>query len=93
MQTRDFIYVGDIISGLISALKSNNTNIRTINLGTNQSISINQIVKMFGSPKTTNIPERDEPKHITPADINPAKDLLNWEPKMKLEKWIKTQIQ
>ena len=48
---------------------------------------------MFGSPKTTNIPERDEPKHITPADINPAKDLLNWEPKMKLEKWIKTQIQ
>ena len=92
-QTRDFIYVGDIISGLISALKPNNTNIRTINLGTNQSISINQIVKMFGSPKTTNIPERDEPKHITPADINPAKDLLNWEPKMKLEKWIKTQIQ
>ena len=92
-QTRDFIYVGDIISGLISALKPNNTNIRTINLGTNQAISINQIVKMFGSPKTTNIPERDEPKHITPADINPAKDLLNWEPKMKLEKWIKTQIQ
>lgn len=91
-QTRDFIYVGDIISGLISALKPNNTNIRTINLGTNQSISINQIIKMFGSPKTTNIPERDEPKHITPADISSAKDLLNWEPKMKLKSWIQKQI-
>lgn len=91
-QTRDFIYVGDIVSGLVKALQPNNTDIRTINLGNNSSISINDIISMFGSPKTITIPERDEPKHITPADVNPAKTLLNWEPNMKLKNWIKKQI-
>ena len=63
-QTRDFIYVGDIVSGLIKALKPNTSDLRTINLGNNASISINDIIKMFNSPPTLNIPDRDEPKHI-----------------------------
>lgn len=91
-QTRDYVYVGDIVSGLVKSLKPNNTNIRTINLGNNSSVSINNIIKMFGSPKTINIPERDEPKHITPADLSPALELLGWEPKLKLKTWIQKQI-
>ena len=90
-QTRDFIYVGDIVSGLISALKPNSTNIRTINLGTGTSISINEIAHMF-STTTKNISDRNEPKHILPADISKAKKLLGWKPQMKLVDWIKNQI-
>ncbi len=91
-QTRDFIYVGDIVSGLVKALKPNDTNIRTINLGNNSSISINDIVSMLGSPSTVNVPKRDETKYAIPANISLAKKLLEWEPKMKLETWIKEQI-
>jgi len=90
-QTRDFIYVGDIISGLIKALRPNNTSINTINLGTGNTISINEIIKMFSS-NTVTLPERDEPKHIEPADISQAKNLLGWRPEMKLVDWVKNQI-
>ena len=44
---RDFTYVSDTCEGIIKALNINNKNIfgQTINLGSNYSISINQLIK------------------------------------------------
>ena len=44
------------------------------------------------SANTVTLPERDEPKHIEPADISQARNLLGWRPKMELVNWIKDQI-
>tara|TARA_R100001163_G_C5051044_1_gene187822 strand:- start:524 stop:1384 length:861 start_codon:yes stop_codon:yes gene_type:complete len=90
-QTRDYIYVGDIVNGLIKCLEYKG-NRKIFNLGTGKSVSINEIVSMFGNVKTINIPERNEPKHIKPSDILISKSELGWEAKTSMKSWIKNSI-
>lgn len=91
-QTRDYIYAGDIANGLFKCLDYNGNN-PIFNLGTGESVSINEIISMFGNPSTVNLPDRGEPKHMVPADISIAKNELNWEPKTNMRNWIQNAIQ
>ena len=95
-QTRDFVYVGDVVQANILAMKSN-VDHGFFNIGTNSTITVlelaNLIIDSFGlSLKPVHGPELPGDVKITKADISHAKKLLNWEPKTRIEEWLKSTI-
>jgi len=90
-QTRDFTHVYDIARANILAMNSKNVGHgEVINIGAGKNYSINKIAKMF-SDKIEYIAPVIEP-HDTLADNSLAKKLLNWSPRIKLEKGVKELI-
>lgn len=101
-QTRSFSYVEDTVNGIISMMKSKHYEV--FNIGNPTEITINQlanyIIQLTNSNSkliNKNLP-MDDPKQRKP-DISKAKELLNWEPKIKLEEgliktinWVEKQI-
>ncbi len=95
-QTRDFVYVGDVVQANILAMKSN-VDHGFFNIGTASTITVlelaNLIIDSFGlSLKPIHGPELPGDVKITKADISRAKKLLDWEPKMRIEDWLKSTI-
>jgi UDP-glucose 4-epimerase len=95
-QTRDFVYVGDVVAANIMAMKSNVAH-GFFNIGTASTISVNEladiIVSEFGlNVKPIHGPELPGDVHTTKADISLARKLLNWEPKVGIRDWLKEVI-
>ena len=95
-QTRDFVYVGDVVQANILAMKSN-VDHGFFNIGTNSTITVlelaNLIIDSFGlSLKPIHGPELPGDVKITKADISRAQKMLNWEPKTRIEEWLKSTI-
>jgi UDP-glucose 4-epimerase len=95
-QTRDFVYVGDVVQANVLAMNSN-VDHGFFNIGTNSTITVlelaNLIIDSFGLPlKPIHGPELPGDVKITKADISRAKKLLNWEPKTRIEEWLKSTI-
>lgn len=85
--TRDFVHVFDVVrANLLAAVSPNVGKGEMMNLGTGVETSVNDIARMVGG-ETMNEPERIESAH-TRADISRAKQLLGWEPTIKLEDGI-----
>jgi len=87
-QRRDFTYVGDVVRANILASKSHKVKDgQAINIGFGKNISINELAN-FIYHKKINLDAVDEPFENL-ADISKAKDLLNWEPSIFIQDWIK----
>ncbi len=87
-QRRDFTYVGDVVNANILASTSFNVGKgETINIGTGKNTSINDLADMIGGKKKYLNPVSEPFANL--ADIKKAKKLLDWEPKVTLESWIK----
>jgi UDP-glucose 4-epimerase len=89
-QKRDFIFVEDVVKAVYSSADSNISN-EIINIGAGNPRSVNEIAKMI-SDERINIPKRPGEPDITWADINKAKKLLNWEPKISLEEGVNIML-
>ncbi len=61
------------------------------NLGTGTNYSVNEVAKMI-SENTTIIEPRVGESRETLANINKAKTVLGWKPKVILEQWISEQL-
>ncbi len=85
-QLRTYTYVGDIVRANILAAESKIDDGRPVNIGQSNEFTVNQVAEMIGGP-TTKVPARIEPKRNL-CDNSLAKKLFNWEPTMKLDKWI-----
>ena len=90
LQTRSFCYVDDLIDGLVRLMNADKSIVGPINIGNPYEISVidlaNLIIKMTESKSTIqfmSLPS-DDPSQRQP-DINLAKDLLKWEPRINLE--------
>ena len=97
-QFRDFVYVDDVVNGIIKSLKNKKTNGQIINLGAGKPIMIKDIIlkicKIIGSgkPQFGKIKFRkDEIKCLYPS-ITKAKKILNWVPKVKINLGLKKTI-
>lgn len=95
-QTRDFVYVGDVVQANILAMKSN-VDHGFFNIGTNSTITVlelaNLVIGAFGlSLKPVHGPELPGDVKITKADISHAQKMLNWQPKTRIEEWLKSTI-
>jgi UDP-glucose 4-epimerase len=87
-QTRDFVHVSDVVRANILAMESNKVGKgEIINIGSSKESSVNIIANLIGGQKE-NIPARLEPRRSV-TEISCAKELLGWEPKIKLEEGVK----
>jgi UDP-glucose 4-epimerase len=86
-QTRDFTHVSDIVrANLLAASASTVGKGEVINIGAGRNVSVNDLAAMIGG-SNVHVEARLEP-HDTKADNRKAKELLNWEPTIKLEDGI-----
>ena len=88
-QSRSFCYVDDLIDGLIKLMDSPDQVTGPINLGNPVEFTMRQLAEMVvaklgGSSKLVHAPlPTDDPRQRQP-NIDKARDLLGWEPKVAL---------
>lgn len=85
-QTRDFTFVTDVASAILSAAKSNQQ-AKIYNVGSGKSISVNHIVELLGGEKI-HIPKRPGEPDCTFADISQIQKELDWKPKVSIEEGV-----
>lgn len=79
-QLRDFVHVEDVTKAFLMAAESNHQN-EIINIGSGEPKSIGHLADLIGG-RREHLPWRPGEPLITHADINKAKFLLNWNPKV-----------
>lgn len=96
-QTRDFVYVEDVVEANMLALNRKNAVGEAFNIGTGSSISVNQVAEtlkeIMGKRELKNIhaPPRPADGRHGYADISKAKRLLGFHPKVGLKNGL-TQL-
>jgi len=94
-QRRDFTHVYDIVNGLILSgekLVDGEVNGQFFELGSGENYSINQLAEAFGEHPKVKIPKRPGEMRETLCTDTLANELLGWEPKENLIKWVKETI-
>ena len=86
LQSRSFIYVSDVVEAMIKAAKSKIFN-EIFNVGSQRSIKINEIAKIFKGKKTYISKRTGDPKHSS-ANIKKITRKLNWKPKVSIKEGI-----
>ena len=95
-QSRDFTYVDDIAEGTVKALKPLGYEI--INLGGNKPYQLNEVIRIIEEllgkkAKVIYKPFHKADLKATWADINKAKQLLEWEPQISLYEGLKRTVE
>ena len=89
-QTRDFIYVQDVVEAFVAASKCKANGV-SINIGASNPVSVNEVARMIGG-QIVNIPRRPGEPDTTHADISFAKRYLDWTPSTTFEEGMKLTI-
>lgn len=94
-QARGFTYIDDIANGTILGLK--NLNYELINLGGHEVITINELVRIMEKKigKKANIeyiPQHKADVMQNYANVEKAKQLLNWQPEINLDQGISNLV-
>lgn len=96
-QTRDFVYIGDVVQALAAAATAERVNRCSINIGSGQEVSIAQLVE-----KIEKVTRREAHRLMNPeesggvprlvADIRLAADLLKWKPQVSLDEGLQKML-
>lgn len=96
-QTRDFVYVGDVVNALAAAATADRVNRTIINVGSGQEISMFHLVE-----KIEHVTGRDVHRLVNAeesggvprlvADIHLASDLLKWKPQVSLDEGLQRML-
>lgn len=103
-QTRDFVHVSDIVQANLLALETDKADYQAVNVGTGRPLSVGDISRMLAKGLDKDIEptfvgkyREGDIRHCV-ADITKAKNLLGYEPKVKLEDglvelldWVKNE--
>ena len=96
---RDFTYVSDTASGLISAMLRDECIGETINLGSGSSIKIKNIVKLTSKILNKKATIKIDKNRLRPLDVQKllcdnkkARKLLKWKPEVSVEKGLEMTI-
>jgi len=89
-QTRDFTFVTDVVDAICVAAESEASN-EIINIGSDNTYSINRLVELLGG-EVIYIPKRPGEPDCTWANIEKAKAVLDWKPKVRFEKGVETLL-
>ena len=95
---RDYTYIDDIVSGIMSAIKYDKTPYEIINLGGGSPVTLNEMIetieKVLGkNAKIDRLPMQPGDVDKTVSDITKAKSLLRYEPKTTFEEGIRKFIE
>ncbi|MBM3245885.1 MAG: SDR family oxidoreductase [Candidatus Omnitrophica bacterium] len=86
-QTRDFIFVTDVVNAFIRASESDCKD-EIFNVGSGNTYSVNSLVEFLGGD-VVYIPKRPGEPDCTFADIAKIKAMLRWEPEITLKQGVK----
>ena len=97
-QIRDFLYIDDFINAVNKSLKASNVIGKSFNIGYGKPYRVRKIIEIIrkkiklGTPRYGKVKMRkDEILKLYP-DISFAKKILNWRPKISIEKGINLTI-
>ncbi len=93
-QTRDFVYVSDVVDANLKALDFDNTGI--FNIGFGKETTINEITKLLKETTQTSVeptlePAKLEQRHSS-LDSSLAQKILDWHPTVSVEEGIKKTV-
>ena len=89
-QTRDYIYVKDIVYALLDSIKPQPYHIDTFNIGTGKEITILEIAEAFNHP-IEYIKKRKEPQRSV-SDSSKIMKMYNWKPHYNIIDWLKLKL-
>ena len=96
-QTRDYVYVKDVVEATILAAESDFTG-EVFNIGGGMRISVNELIKVLEditekSAKVVYVEKQKGDVKDTLADISKAKSKLGWKPKVKIKEGIERFVE
>lgn len=91
---RAFTYVGDVVDGLVRAMKLNNCGYRIYNIGGEKAIKLTKYIELIEENLDKKAQIKYEPMHKadclkTEADVSQAKEDFGYSPKVPIEEGIK----
>jgi UDP-glucose 4-epimerase len=89
-QTRDFVFVTDVVRAILLAAQSNCVN-EVFNVGRGVPRSINYLVKLLGGD-VVHVPKRPGEPDCTHADITKIRRVLNWTPTVSFEAGVQIML-
>lgn len=97
-QTRDFIFLDDVLDALMTAAIATDVNRAVINIGSGQEVSINELAAQVAlvSGKKVNVlhnPGQSGGVSRLVADVGMARQLLGWQPHTDLEKGLRLTLE
>lgn len=90
-QTRDFIFVKDVVEAFVLASQSD-CNGEVMNVGSGKTYSVNYLVQLLGG-EVVYIPKRPGEPDSTFADIAKIKKFLSWKSKVSFEEGVNIMLE
>ena len=82
-QTRDFVFVTDVVEAFMAAARSDVTG-AVFNVGSGRPVSVNRLAELLGGP-VVHVPRRPGEPDRTHADIRAIEGALGWKPRVAFE--------
>lgn len=97
-QTRDFVYVDDVVAANIAASRAPAAVGRVYNVATGQPVSVNRVLELVGSLSgrvvpSDHVPARDGEIRHSLADIGAARRDLGYQPSVPFEEGLRRTFQ
>jgi UDP-glucose 4-epimerase len=97
-QTRDFVYIDDVVSAMAAAATAEDVNQSILNVGSGSEISIQELVHEVlevtgGNPEVISNPRNEGGLSRLCADISEAREKLNYRPTMPLAEGLKRTLE
>jgi UDP-glucose 4-epimerase len=97
-QTRDYVYVDDVVSGMVAASTAPNINGLVINVGSGIGTSVRDLVKQVldvtgGKPEVLYNSQTSGGVSRMTADLTLAQEKLNYRPSIKLNDGLRLTLQ
>jgi UDP-glucose 4-epimerase len=92
-QTRDFVYIDDVVDALVQAATATDVNRAVINVGSGQEVSINDLaasVARVAGKQVSILHNNNQSGGVSRlvADVSLARELLDWKPRTALEQGL-----
>jgi UDP-glucuronate decarboxylase len=97
LQTRSFCFVGDLVEGLCTFMETDSAGPGPVNLGNPEEFTVldlaKRIIEITGSSSKLSFEPlpSDDPRQRRP-DVGIARQLLGWQPSVRLEEGLRTTI-
>jgi UDP-glucose 4-epimerase len=97
-QSRDYVYVDDVVNAMVAAAMAPEASQEIINVGCGRDTSIRELVRMVmdvtgTEPEVVNNPRSDRGPSRICADISKAKQLLGYQPQVPLEVGLRLTLE
>jgi UDP-glucose 4-epimerase len=97
-QTRDYVYVDDVVTAMTASATAPDVNTLTINVGSGTEVSIRELARMItevtgGNPEIVYNPRNEGGLSRLCADLSLAREKLGYEPKTSLLEGLKITLE